>query len=130
MKRSANEISALVQKAARGAQLPLAVAEDLGRLAPGLDSDALGALAEAMSDPQRHAGLNGICLDLEMGEDTTDCAESEILAALRENRPVAPPYDVSDRVWAVLEALAHRTYVPESEASRQSGAGAGAIDND
>ena len=33
-------------------------------------------------------------------------------------------------VWQALETLAHQTYVPASEASRQTGAGAGLVDND
>ncbi len=37
---------------------------------------------------------------------------------------------VSDAVWARLNALAMKTYVPETEASRLSGAGAGLVDND
>ena len=37
---------------------------------------------------------------------------------------------VSDAVWARLNALAMETYVPETEASRLSGAGAGLVDND
>lgn len=37
---------------------------------------------------------------------------------------------VATSVWQNLEAFAHRTYVPASAASRQSGAGAGLIDND
>ena len=37
---------------------------------------------------------------------------------------------VSDAVWARLNALAMQTYVPETEASRLSGAGAGLVDND
>ena len=37
---------------------------------------------------------------------------------------------VSDAVWARLNALAMQTYVPETEASRLSGAGAGLVDDD
>ncbi len=37
---------------------------------------------------------------------------------------------VPDAVWTVWEALAARTYVPETDASRLSGAGAGLTDND
>lgn len=37
---------------------------------------------------------------------------------------------VAQEVWQALGALAHLTYVPASEASRQSGAGAGLVDND
>lgn len=37
---------------------------------------------------------------------------------------------VDRQCWDALQALAWRTYVPESDASRAGGAGAGAIDND
>lgn len=44
----------------------------------------------------------------------------------------APPlgYQVRMSVWRALEGFAARTYVPASESSRASGAGAGTIDND
>ena len=45
----------------------------------------------------------------------------------------APLYHHTDTdlaVWQALEARAHLTYVPASEASRQKGAGAGLVDND
>ena len=38
--------------------------------------------------------------------------------------------DTELSVWQSLEAWAHLTYVPATEASRQSGAGAGLVDND
>lgn len=38
--------------------------------------------------------------------------------------------DVADQDWSAITALAARLLVPESAASRQAGAGAGAIDND
>ena len=37
---------------------------------------------------------------------------------------------VDEEVWREVEALAARTYVPSSEASRARGAGAGMVDND
>jgi len=37
---------------------------------------------------------------------------------------------LNDSVWSKLQTLAHKTYVPISEASRLSGAGAGLTDND
>ena len=40
------------------------------------------------------------------------------------------PVEVDDGTWRRLAALAHRTYVPASEASRARGAGAGLSDND
>ena len=46
--------------------------------------------------------------------------------------PVVPAghSEVADAVWARLNALAMQTYVPETEASRLSGAGAGLVDDD
>ena len=38
--------------------------------------------------------------------------------------------DTDFAVWRALEARAHLTYVPATEASRQKGAGAGLVDND
>lgn len=40
------------------------------------------------------------------------------------------PVDIADEIWEGLSALAHRTYVPATEASRLKGAGAGLTDND
>jgi hypothetical protein len=47
-----------------------------------------------------------------------------------EPRHAAAPYPMKRDALAILERLAHRTYVPESEESRATGAGAGASDND
>jgi len=45
--------------------------------------------------------------------------------------PVKPgPVDIPDADWQIWKALAARTYVPESAASRAAGAGAGLTDND
>lgn len=38
--------------------------------------------------------------------------------------------EIPDQVWGFLNILAAKTYVPESAASRASGAGAGLLDND
>jgi hypothetical protein len=40
------------------------------------------------------------------------------------------PSAISDTGWTQLEQLAHRTYVPATDHSRTSGAGAGLTDND
>ncbi len=40
------------------------------------------------------------------------------------------PAATADGSWSLIEQLAHRTYVPASDASRLSGAGAGLTDND
>lgn len=40
------------------------------------------------------------------------------------------PCAVPDRAWVIFTEFAAKTFVPETEASRQSGAGAGLTDND
>jgi hypothetical protein len=45
-------------------------------------------------------------------------------------RPTAQAATVSDQLWIQLSDLASKTYVPATEASRLSGAGAGLNDND
>jgi len=42
----------------------------------------------------------------------------------------AGPVDVDAEIWKALNAFAKKTYVPATEASRLSGAGAGLTDND
>ena len=42
----------------------------------------------------------------------------------------ATGYDVNEGIWAKLESLAAKTYVPATDESRRRGAGAGLIDND
>jgi len=37
---------------------------------------------------------------------------------------------VADRDWHALQALAYRTYVPATDRSRRSGAGAGLLDDE
>jgi hypothetical protein len=56
------------------------------------------------------------------------------LAPLVEGNPNEPDrldsLTIADDVWGRLSALAYQTYVPSSEQSRLSGAGAGLVDND
>ncbi len=51
-------------------------------------------------------------------------SDTEILPVIHK------PVSVPESDWAVWTRLAARTYVPESAASRQAGAGAGLTDND
>jgi|GEM_PF-913007 len=44
--------------------------------------------------------------------------------------PAPEPVEIDDTGWSRLSEFAFRSYVPESEASRLSGAGAGLTDND
>ena len=63
-------------------------------------------------------------------------ADGELILALDASRPVEDvpshegPVDVPQPVVDALGALAARTYVPATEASRLAGAGAGLTDND
>lgn len=43
---------------------------------------------------------------------------------------VSGPVHIPDKLWAVLVDFAAKTYVPETDSSRISGAGAGLTDND
>lgn len=61
--------------------------------------------------------------------------EGGVLLRVSDNptTPFERPTDraeIPDNVWGMLNILAAKTYVPESEASRVSGAGAGLTDND
>ena len=51
-------------------------------------------------------------------------------ASGRVLHPMPAGVPVDDTVWARLDVLAKRTYVPASDISRRRGAGAGMIDND
>ena len=71
-------------------------------------------------------------------QDFADLPEDEAChlsyQTAEHDRPAQPVLfhhtEVELSVWQALEQLAHLTYVPASEASRQSGAGAGLVDND
>lgn len=141
-------------KAARGAQVPLGLAEDFARavacIALKSPEDLTDAVAALETDEPQSAAL--VVDALRCGTPDVTWTGSALIrgyleqAGLEDGRgytwtgssvqieatgpcaalgPVAVPPDV----WSQLEAWAHRTYVPATEASRQ-GAGAGAIDND
>lgn len=166
IERSANEIYAMVLRAGRGANIPLANAQDIaaatrwlgGNLAPVLHAletadhptsvalVAPGAIDMALANPGRIQPINGgvsaplldaLCQEAALrngcqiiievkGDAATVCAQ--------DGSPPTPPASaratVEDQVWDQLGQWAARTYVPESEASRLSGAGAGLHDND
>ena len=159
MTRSLNEIEGMIHKAARGAGLPLGHADELAaagvRLVaeggdPGEITVALDkATGVAMTGP---AAIDAV---LATGEPVTlaDVDSPHLLVAMVAAREVAVtariestgvvlepgetvvlpldgPVDVDAAHWARWSELAARTYVPASEASRESGAGAGLTDND
>ncbi|NNK78705.1 MAG: DUF3726 domain-containing protein [Litoreibacter sp.] len=183
MRRSLNEVQALVLKAGRGAGLPLGLAQDLAAAVPWM-GQAIETLPEALQVsgttrlPERQpdalvfeearAVMDGPCaLDLARAEtgqalELRNLDAPEILQALIScNRAVTgkdmvvekvgpedlrltarsedlevapsagrPPLMVGQETWTRLEKLAAKTFVPESESSRASGAGAGLSDND
>ena len=121
MIRSSAEIRAEVLKASRGAGLPLGVAEDLAQWAEALGEAELSRLAQMIAEPARHDALISACLDQDLtGQNQLFGSETTAQGAR----------DITEDTWSVLSTLAARTYVPESDASRESGAGAGDIDND
>ncbi|MCE8005924.1 hypothetical protein [Aestuariivita sp.] len=144
MKRSRAELAAQLMKAARGAGLPLGVAEDLYAAAGFLDPEDVARIAADLA--QGGAELVALMHAL----DAVECGQGSsltsslapALAAARGWRleagrkaegavPVlSHRIEIPDDRWAELDAHAARTYVPDTAASRAQGAGAGQIDND
>ncbi|WP_375265704.1 DUF3726 domain-containing protein [Planktotalea sp.] len=145
--RSANEISSMVLKAARGAGLPLGCAEELARAAPLLSStgnlpcvlEALGRPCEAPILDQgvvrgghpvqaviawQDLSAAGVSVKLECNVDAA------LLDAMCSPKKVVGPFEVDESLWSTFAQYAAKMLVPESEASRLAGAGAGLSDND
>ncbi len=129
---SATELRDLARLAARGAGAHAAQAAHFGRatvahLTAGRDPKALQtALNELPGGPIQ-------TLPFAASLDPVD-GLSQTYSTLRTEKVVQPGaparIDVPDRLVAFLTPLAGKTYVPASEASRLSGAGAGIADND
>ena len=145
--RSANEIAAMVLKAARGAGMALGCAEELSRAAPNLiAAGALGQVPDLLEHPfdapkyQNNKISDGHPVQALIawrdfkaaGQDVQlDCTVSqELQKAMTSDTSPAGPFEVDAELWDVLQAYANRILVPETEASRLSGAGAGLTDND
>lgn len=171
--RALNEVAGMVQKAARGAGIPVGQAEDLGRVAAylaatGTSVQPVTAALQETIDPvdvrwandaievqQGAAALIGpIIRDaFAMGCTTAELADvthAPLVGAFLAENGVAQKWDgatvtLSDTTvlpakcgpvniaaadWDIWSSLAARTYVPETEASRLAGAGAGLTDND
>lgn len=168
-----NEIGSMVQKAARGAGIPLGQAEDLGRIAIYLAGTGgnVSAVTRALQEPATTvdmiwssdavsvksgpaALIGAIIRDaFAMGYDAAVLADldhaplvgaflAESGVALRWDgrvltrsdttvlQPACRPVAIPAADWDVWGAYAAETYVPETEASRLVGAGAGLNDND
>ncbi len=144
MNRSRAEIGAHLMKAARGARLPLAMAEDLYAAAPFLTIEDIAWITDDIE--AGGTGLTDLTLALDSaeygGRPAPDFRPAIAFAAARawrpdgsakqatQLKPLDGSIDVAVSLWDRLDAFAVRTYVPESAASRARGAGAGKIDND
>lgn len=162
MRVSRSEFEATVRKAARGADWPAALAEDLSRAAGALaatggaggelglnmvESDQRDILAATITAFELSLGgeastvtgasadlLAGcaLCLGAEhrVGFDLRAEGDRATISVTHEKPAEIVEIFVSPDVWASLQALAHKSYVPASAASRLAGAGAGLTDND
>lgn len=130
MRRTRAELRAEVLKAGRGAGLPLGVAEDLAMATAWMTAAAVLDIVEKLETAGGRAALCGVVSDLDHGRPVQGAAASALAQARHHTGQAAAGLDVSESLWARLSALAALTYVPESDQSRASGAGAGDIDND
>ncbi len=145
--RSSNEITGMVLKAARGAGMPLGCAEELARAAPMLSKQgALQIVPDLLAGPfdpvVYEAGvISGghpvlaltSWMDLiAAGQDVRleILVVSELQTAMQAAEIPCGPFEVDASVWSALAGYAERTFVPETDASRLAGAGAGLTDND
>ena len=162
MRVSRSEFEATIRKAARGADWPAALAEDLSRAAGALAATGgagaelgLTMVAEDLRD-MLAATITAFEMSLGGVPATVTGASADLLAActLSLGAEHGVGFDVradgdhaticaasvkpieiveifiAPEVWSRLLALAHKSYVPASEASRLAGAGAGLTDND
>ena len=155
MNLSLGEFEALVRKAFRGAGYPWGLAEDGANAARTLAEcgEPAGAsvvrlleavrdvpLSELMPGDDWHAPSGTAC-PICVGACLEDVGRPEVeLGPMHEPALLLPePPAVGDRhdrveldaeTLAALEGWAHRTYAPDTEASRIAGAGAGLTDND
>lgn len=157
--KSANEIEALVLKAARGGGLPLGLAEDLAMATAYLDLDRLTgcpcssgnaaiALPQALDAVAAGEGPKNVEADsalivayvanAEVHSGKTLVWEATSNGAIfhrfedratDEHTPLGRR-TVPQALLTHLHDLAVKTHVPETESSRAGGAGAGLTDND
>ena len=156
MQYSVNEVEGLLVKAARGAGTPagqasafgkagalhLARGGDVAQVDAALAAAPKGAILENPAQLQTVLGAGGGLLETGKG----DLMESYALALPYTTREVAQGIEIdmqqfdkttlparitlAPQALAPWHKLAANTYVPETEASRLGGAGAGLTDND
>lgn len=159
MSFSANEVTALATKAARGAGADMGQAAAFGaacagHLAADRDPAQISAALDALpAGPIHHGPL--VCRQAARGADTVtlranmpvDLARSyletlpkpvtcTLLSSTGDSHPASSGAEKASRIdlprdlLTHLNRLAQETYVPNTEASRAAGAGAGLTDND
>lgn len=157
--KSANEIDALVFKAARGGGLPLGLAEDLAMATAYLDfsgltecpctsGEAAFAIPQALDAVAAGEGPKAVEADsalieayvanAEVHSGRTIIWEATPSGACFHRFESNAPIDhaalgrrkVAQALLTHLHDLAVKTHVPETESSRAGGAGAGLTDND
>ncbi|MEP4198719.1 MAG: hypothetical protein ABJL99_24100 [Aliishimia sp.] len=129
---SANEVQMLAQKAARGAGAYPAQAAHFGRvvayhLTANRSADALSSALDALP--------SGPIQTLPVTTDESDvCALAtsyrEALLPAQQRPDLPARLLCPEALLSQMQKLAHKTYVPSSQGSRASGAGAGLTDND
>jgi len=157
---SANEVETLIVKAARGGGLPLGCAEDLATAARYLDLAALGKCPCSGDPPMAMAIQTALDFVMAGEGPKTVRADAALITAFvaaaqtawqkhliwtstdtgavferfeeraPEHQPPLGRRAIPADLAAHLKDMASKLLVPESEASRLGGAGAGLTDND
>ncbi|MGR3467519.1 MAG: hypothetical protein ACU0CI_06530 [Shimia sp.] len=129
--RSRAEVEALLLRALRGARVADGAAVEMAHAVAwyGGASDVA-----AVADGLGRTDFAAIVSDADRAEVEGLPVEGGLVGLLLQTRKGAPQaqgrFDLDAGCLAVLHEWAARTYVPETEASRSGGAGAGANDGD
>ena len=137
MNFSLNEVHMTLRKALCGRGLAFGVADDFGavgaRLSAGEASDGIAAVL-------KHDNAKLVALlhrvETALSRDATGRSFLEPLEQSLAEHLLGAPFPraracaISEQSWQQALKLSHLTYVPETEASRLGGAGAGTNDND
>jgi len=137
MSFSLNEVHMTLRKALCGRGLAFGVADDFGavgaRLSSGSEQDGVAAIL-AHDNQSLIALLHRVETTMASlsGDAPFDGPVERGLAEHLSGRPFprARACAISEASWQQALDLSHLTYVPETEASRLGGAGAGTNDND
>ena len=159
VKRSLNEVGGMIHKAARGAGIPIGLADELAAAGVRLigTGGAAAEVTQALTDETGVAFTGPAAIDAALCDRAeqrlSDVETPALLVAMVAARQVdvtaevqgsdvvlkpgatqaekpTGPVVIPDADWAKWDALAAKTYVPATEESRLSGAGAGLTDND